>query len=404
MEQGAKDPQARRDRCSTSASVLSVALSVAAVAVCVLLSARTSEVRARLAELERAHRAGPSHLDALVRERVEELLSQQRSYEHLAKIRAARQAPPDCTCPPDPQVTLCDSSKTAGRSDATGDWEENSQSGTAKQAALCSILQGGTFGFVLSSVRTGRARATRDAFDKAGTAAVRSVPETGSVPLASLGNVRLVLSQHRVVKKGRRLGQIPILWEWHQKEGGGLAAAASGVSACSSCCHSDPSMAMVPSVTSQAARGILGVGVVVFGPGGGTAERRIEKDPTVYWRDSPRGVRTRGHRFNDVPRVPVFCPRAKGRVTTRPRSARRDWVTHQLPAHIHRPGPCQGCRRCQRNLSQNVLDLMQEQVFLLTPRCRISAPLIPPVPMSAVTRKLQKDLPACVTPEVTAKE
>ncbi|MFT7806363.1 collagen alpha-1(XXV) chain isoform X7 [Arapaima gigas] len=106
MEQGAKDPQARRDRCSTSASVLSVALSVAAVAVCVLLSARTSEVRARLAELERAHRAGPSHLDALVRERVEELLSQQRSYEHLAKIRAARQAPPDCTCPPGECATI----------------------------------------------------------------------------------------------------------------------------------------------------------------------------------------------------------------------------------------------------------------------------------------------------------
>ncbi|KAJ8382334.1 hypothetical protein SKAU_G00031120 [Synaphobranchus kaupii] len=94
--------------CRTFASVISLLFSVVSVAYCILLSVQTSEMRQRVVELETGngellyHQVRDFPMDqfnSLVRERVDQLLSQ-RTYEHLAKIRSARQAPPECNCPP----------------------------------------------------------------------------------------------------------------------------------------------------------------------------------------------------------------------------------------------------------------------------------------------------------------
>ncbi|MGH0137483.1 UNVERIFIED_CONTAM: hypothetical protein FKN15_035375 [Acipenser sinensis] len=95
-------------RCSrTFPTVLSFILSLLCVAYCILLSVRTSEFQDRVFALETGkgelyyHRApafSVDQLNSMVQERVDELLAQ-KSYEHLAKIRIAREAPPECSCP-----------------------------------------------------------------------------------------------------------------------------------------------------------------------------------------------------------------------------------------------------------------------------------------------------------------
>ncbi|KAG5845479.1 hypothetical protein ANANG_G00139550 [Anguilla anguilla] len=95
--------------CRTFASVISLLFSVVSVAYCIFLSVQTSEIRQRVVELETTgngeiqyHQVpgfSMDQLNSLVRERVDQLLSQ-RTYEHLAKIRSAREAPPECNCPP----------------------------------------------------------------------------------------------------------------------------------------------------------------------------------------------------------------------------------------------------------------------------------------------------------------
>ncbi|MBN3285511.1 COPA1 protein, partial [Polyodon spathula] len=95
-------------RCSRSfLNVLSFILSLLCVAYCILLSVRTSEFQDRVFALETGkgelyHHRTPAfsvdQLNYMVQERVDELLAQ-RSYEHLAKIRIAREAPPECSCP-----------------------------------------------------------------------------------------------------------------------------------------------------------------------------------------------------------------------------------------------------------------------------------------------------------------
>ncbi|KAJ8377845.1 hypothetical protein AAFF_G00250770 [Aldrovandia affinis] len=98
----------RQHCCRTFANVISFIFSVVSVAYCILLSVQTSEIRERVVELESGHGELLYHqargfsmdqFNSLVRERVDQLLSQ-RSYEHLAKVRSARQAPADCSCPP----------------------------------------------------------------------------------------------------------------------------------------------------------------------------------------------------------------------------------------------------------------------------------------------------------------
>ncbi|KAG5849489.1 hypothetical protein ANANG_G00111000 [Anguilla anguilla] len=94
--------------CRTFASVLSLMFSVVSLAYCVFLSVQTSEIKERVAELENGnaellYRPVPGFaldkLNSMIHDRVDQLLSQ-RSYEHLAKMRVARQAPADCSCPP----------------------------------------------------------------------------------------------------------------------------------------------------------------------------------------------------------------------------------------------------------------------------------------------------------------
>ncbi|KAJ8272014.1 hypothetical protein COCON_G00108730 [Conger conger] len=100
----------KRPYCRTFTSVLSLLFSVASLAYCVFLSVQTSEIRERVAELENGnaellYRPVPGlaldKLNSMIHDRVDQLLSQ-RSYEHFAKMRIARQAPADCNCPPGP--------------------------------------------------------------------------------------------------------------------------------------------------------------------------------------------------------------------------------------------------------------------------------------------------------------
>ncbi|KAM7052462.1 collagen alpha-1(XXV) chain-like [Acridotheres tristis] len=104
------------DRCPRRAgpvgSALAALLSALAAASCVYLGVRTSDLQARVAAIEGARggfsAAAPplpgfslEQLNAMMQEKVERLLAQ-KSYEHFAKIRVAREAAPECNCPPGP--------------------------------------------------------------------------------------------------------------------------------------------------------------------------------------------------------------------------------------------------------------------------------------------------------------
>ncbi|VFV42137.1 collagen alpha-1 chain-like [Lynx pardinus] len=105
-EPGSEDP---RQRCAWTVppcTSLAALLSVVALMSCLYLGVKTNDLQARIAALESA-KGDPSihllpdrldQLKAVVQEKVEELLAQ-RSYEHMAKIRIAREAPSECNCP-----------------------------------------------------------------------------------------------------------------------------------------------------------------------------------------------------------------------------------------------------------------------------------------------------------------
>ncbi|KAJ3585212.1 hypothetical protein NHX12_013933 [Muraenolepis orangiensis] len=105
-------PQKRPSPRTAVLNLFSSLCSVASIAFCVFLSLNASGIRTRLEALESGVDTSPllrppggsaDHLDALIQGRVDQLLSQ-RSYEHFAKIRTARQAEPtECTCPPGKQ-------------------------------------------------------------------------------------------------------------------------------------------------------------------------------------------------------------------------------------------------------------------------------------------------------------
>ncbi|KYO24429.1 hypothetical protein Y1Q_0002058 [Alligator mississippiensis] len=99
--------------CPARPPLLTALLSVLAAASCVYLGLRTSQLQARVSAIESSHggfsaaaaasRLLPGcsldQLQSVVQEKVERLLAQ-KSYEHLAKIRIAREVPPECNCPP----------------------------------------------------------------------------------------------------------------------------------------------------------------------------------------------------------------------------------------------------------------------------------------------------------------
>uniref|UniRef100_A0ACB8E8G4 Uncharacterized protein n=1 Tax=Sphaerodactylus townsendi TaxID=933632 RepID=A0ACB8E8G4_9SAUR len=89
--------------------------SVASVACCVYLGMKTNDLQARVLAMEMAqgdlsaaaaasYQLLPSYsldqLNSWMQEKVERLLAQ-KSYEHMAKIRIAREVPPECNCPPE---------------------------------------------------------------------------------------------------------------------------------------------------------------------------------------------------------------------------------------------------------------------------------------------------------------
>ncbi|XP_051579703.1 collagen alpha-1(XXV) chain-like isoform X2 [Myxocyprinus asiaticus] len=92
----------------TIVDVIPFVFSLVSFAFCFLLSIQTSEIKGRVVDLEIGSGArilSPFHglsmdqFNSMVQERVDKLLSQ-RSYEHMARIRTARQASSDCNCPP----------------------------------------------------------------------------------------------------------------------------------------------------------------------------------------------------------------------------------------------------------------------------------------------------------------
>ncbi|XP_021563073.1 uncharacterized protein LOC110594643 [Carlito syrichta] len=108
-EPGSEDPSPAGQRCVRAippCAVLAALLSVVAVVSCLYLGVKTNDLQARIAALESAKGAPsirllPETLDqlkAVVQERVERLLAQ-KSYEHMGKIRIAREAPSECNCP-----------------------------------------------------------------------------------------------------------------------------------------------------------------------------------------------------------------------------------------------------------------------------------------------------------------
>nr|KAF6386360.1 collagen type XXV alpha 1 chain [Myotis myotis] len=108
-EPGSEDPSSARQPCARTVppgAVLAALLSVVAVMSCLYLGVKTNDLQARIAALESAKgdpsiRPLPDCLDqlkAVVQEKVERLLAQ-KSYEHMAKIRIAREAPSECNCP-----------------------------------------------------------------------------------------------------------------------------------------------------------------------------------------------------------------------------------------------------------------------------------------------------------------
>lgn len=111
-EPGSEDPSPLGQRCAgtmVSCAALATLLSVVAVVFCLYLGVKTNDLQARIAALESAKgtpsfRLLPDTMDelkAMVQEKVERLLAQ-KSYEHMAKIRIAREAPSECNCPAGP--------------------------------------------------------------------------------------------------------------------------------------------------------------------------------------------------------------------------------------------------------------------------------------------------------------
>ncbi|KTF96535.1 hypothetical protein cypCar_00035513 [Cyprinus carpio] len=99
----------RRHCLGAIVDVMPFVFSLVSFAFCFLLSVQTSDMKDRIVDLEIGSGAGvlnPFHgisadqFNSMIQERVDELLSQ-RSYEHLVRIRTARQvSPPECNCPP----------------------------------------------------------------------------------------------------------------------------------------------------------------------------------------------------------------------------------------------------------------------------------------------------------------
>ncbi|MBN3305591.1 COPA1 protein, partial [Amia calva] len=123
---GAREPRGDRDMerkatphrqpysFRTFANVLSFSFSLLSVAYCIFLNVYTTETRERVVALETGtgellyhHVPGFSvdQLNLMIQEKENKLLSQ-RSYEHLAKIRIAREAPADCNCPAGKNASL----------------------------------------------------------------------------------------------------------------------------------------------------------------------------------------------------------------------------------------------------------------------------------------------------------
>ncbi|TDG99796.1 hypothetical protein EPR50_G00197940 [Perca flavescens] len=101
-------PQKRQHCGTTVLNIISYLCSVASIAFCIFLSINTADLKNRVVDLEsgndehtliRAPGYSMGHFNSLIEQRVDELLSQ-RSYEHFVKIRTARQAGPECSCPP----------------------------------------------------------------------------------------------------------------------------------------------------------------------------------------------------------------------------------------------------------------------------------------------------------------
>ncbi|KAI5609544.1 collagen alpha-1(XXV) chain isoform X8 [Silurus asotus] len=98
----------KRHYLRTITGAIPIVFSVASVAFCIFLEIQTSDMKNRMLDLENSDGERLLHpfaqvsideFNSMVQERVHEVLSQ-RSYEHFARVRTARQAPPDCNCPP----------------------------------------------------------------------------------------------------------------------------------------------------------------------------------------------------------------------------------------------------------------------------------------------------------------
>ncbi|GLD53670.1 collagen alpha-1(XXV) chain isoform X1 [Lates japonicus] len=101
-------PQKRQHCRTTVPNIISSLCSVASIAFCILLSINAADIKNRVVDLEsgngertfiRAPGYSMDDFNSLIQQRVDELLSQ-RSYENFVKIRTARQASPECNCPP----------------------------------------------------------------------------------------------------------------------------------------------------------------------------------------------------------------------------------------------------------------------------------------------------------------
>ncbi|KAG8006224.1 Collagen alpha-1(XXV) chain, partial [Nibea albiflora] len=101
-------PEKRQYYRTTVLNIISSLCSVASVAFCILLSINAADIKNRVVDLEsgngehtflRVPGYSMDDFNSLIEQRVDELLSQ-RSYENFVKIRTARQASPECNCPP----------------------------------------------------------------------------------------------------------------------------------------------------------------------------------------------------------------------------------------------------------------------------------------------------------------
>ncbi|KAL7876082.1 hypothetical protein AOLI_G00110450 [Acnodon oligacanthus] len=111
MESVSGASKRRRHCLRTAANGAPLVLSAVSVAFCVLLGVQTNDVRNRMTDWESARLSYPlaalstEQLNSVIRERVDELLAQ-RTYEQFSRIRTARQASPECNCPPGRFLTL----------------------------------------------------------------------------------------------------------------------------------------------------------------------------------------------------------------------------------------------------------------------------------------------------------